>query len=104
MFPHCLCISYLILYHQTGKHSSGVVSYCHTSVLSVSLYRAAPLFRDFHFGTGLVFNGNTDTVRSYFVQCVCVCVCLPIAESRALCGPEKGKCHLPFGVAALIPL
>lgn len=24
-----------------------------------------------------------------------------VEESRALCGPEKGKCHLPFGVAAL---
>ncbi len=63
--------------------------------------RADLLFRDIQIGTSSVLNGNIDTVRSHYVQCVCVCVLVAVEESRALCRPEKGKCHLPFGVAAL---
>lgn len=59
--------------------------------------RAGLLFRDIQIGTSSVLNGNTDTVRSYYVQCVCVCQCL--LRSRGLfVGQKKVNVTFPLGL------
>lgn len=98
MFTRSLCISYLILYHQTGKHSSKTVSYLHTWVLSMSLYRAAPLFRDFHFGTSLVFKWKHRHCQELFwTVCVCTCACLLWSQGLFV-GQKKVNVTFPLGL------
>lgn len=97
MFPNPLhrshpCISYLISYHQTGKHSSKIVSHLHTWVLSVT--PSAFLF--FLTVTSLAPNGNSGTVRSYFVHRVCVCTEKSRAFSWAGEKKKKKKVNVTF--------
>lgn len=102
VFPNPLhhshpCSSDLISYHQTGKRSYKIVSHLHTWALSVT--QSAFLFFfffDIHFVTSLAPNGNSGTVRSYFVHCVCVCTEKSRAFSWASGGKKRKKVNVTF--------
>lgn len=82
--PSLLLTSLYFLFNFLSSDKQTFIKNCVSSSHLAAL-RNTVCFFDIHFVTSLVPNGNSGTVRSYFVHCVCVCT----EKSRAFSWARK---------------